>query len=175
MTWGPRTMPATGAISRMKLKLSLSYSVALIALAESKPEKRVAVRGRAHDRLGGDIAAGAWPVLDDKWLAEPLRQPLTHQAREDVVRATSGEADDRCAPAVSDRLAHVRRATQPAARQRPLPDARNCRRGSFMTFLSEMPPKRLYPAPAIARDIHITTLVPMIGPATTSSVRAARI
>ena len=37
-----------------------------------------------HDRLGGDIAAGARPVLDDEWLAEPLRQPLTHQARGDV-------------------------------------------------------------------------------------------
>ena len=57
-------------------------------------EERVAVRRRTHDRLGGDIAAGARPVLDDEWLAEPLRQPLTHQAREDVVRAAGGKADD---------------------------------------------------------------------------------
>ena len=55
-------------------------------------EQRVAVRGRAHDRLGGDIAAGARPVLDDELLAEPLRQPLTHQAREDVGRAAGGES-----------------------------------------------------------------------------------
>jgi hypothetical protein len=47
-----------------------------------------------HDRLGGDIAAGARPVLDDEWLAEPLRQPLTDQTREDVVRPASGKADD---------------------------------------------------------------------------------
>ena len=49
-------------------------------------EQRIAVRRRAHDRLGADIAAGARPVLDDEWLAEPLRQPLTHQARDDVGR-----------------------------------------------------------------------------------------
>ena len=39
-------------------------------------EKRVAVRGRPHDRFGGDIAARAWPVLDDEWLTKTLRQPL---------------------------------------------------------------------------------------------------
>ena len=50
-------------------------------------EQRVAVRRRAHDRLGADIAAGARPVLDDELLAKPLRQPLTHQARDDVGRA----------------------------------------------------------------------------------------
>jgi hypothetical protein len=47
-----------------------------------------------HDRLGGDIAAGAGPVLDDERLAEPLRQPLTDQARENVVRPAGGKPDD---------------------------------------------------------------------------------
>ena len=37
-------MLATGAISRMKLKLSLSYSVALTAFARTYHEQRVAVR-----------------------------------------------------------------------------------------------------------------------------------
>ena len=36
-------------------------------------EQRVTVRRRTHDRLGGDIAACAWPVLNDEWLADPLR------------------------------------------------------------------------------------------------------
>jgi hypothetical protein len=31
-------------------------------------EKRVAVRGRFCDRLGGDIAARTRPVLDDEWM-----------------------------------------------------------------------------------------------------------
>ena len=54
-------------------------------------EERIAVRGRAHDRLGADIAAGARPVLDDEWLAEPLRQPLAHQARDDVESHRRGQ------------------------------------------------------------------------------------
>ena len=53
-------------------------------------EKRVAVGFRTHDRLGGDIAAGARPVLDDEWLAETLRQPLPYQARNDVDLAARG-------------------------------------------------------------------------------------
>jgi hypothetical protein len=47
-----------------------------------------------HDRLGGDVAAGAQPVLDHERLAEPLRQPLTDQTREDVVWTPGGKADD---------------------------------------------------------------------------------
>src|SRR5262245_32687065 len=42
-------------------------------------EQGVAVRRCAHDRLGADIAARAWSILDDERLTEPLRQPLTHQ------------------------------------------------------------------------------------------------
>ena len=52
--WGARVMLATGAISRMKLKLSTPA------------------------RFGSDIAAGARPILDDELLAEAFRQPLTH-------------------------------------------------------------------------------------------------
>src|SRR5712691_1664203 len=57
-------------------------------------EQRIAVRGRLDDSLGADIAAGAWPVVDDEGLAEPVRQPLTHQAREDVVWSAGWIRDD---------------------------------------------------------------------------------
>src|SRR5262249_56537762 len=57
-------------------------------------EERVAVRWRAHDRLGGDIAGSTWPALDDEWLAEALRQPLSHKARDDVGCAAGHKADD---------------------------------------------------------------------------------
>ena len=60
----------------------------------SDQEQRVAVRRRVHDHLGPDIAAGARPIFDDELLAEPLRQPLAHQARDDVGRAAGGIADD---------------------------------------------------------------------------------
>ena len=55
-------------------------------------EERVAVGRRVHDGLGADIAAGARPVLDDELLAEPLRQPLPHQPRDDVGRAAGAES-----------------------------------------------------------------------------------
>src|SRR5262249_31908506 len=57
-------------------------------------EERVAVRRRAHDRFGADIAVGARPVVDDERLAEPPRQPLTDQACDSVGRPASGKADN---------------------------------------------------------------------------------
>src|SRR5262245_23515477 len=47
-------------------------------------EQRVAVGRGTHDRLGADIAAATRPVIDNKLLAEPLREPLADQARGDV-------------------------------------------------------------------------------------------
>ncbi len=57
-------------------------------------KQRVTVGGRMHDCFGGCIAAGARPVLDDERVAEPLRQPLTDQTRENVVGAAGSKADD---------------------------------------------------------------------------------
>jgi hypothetical protein len=57
-------------------------------------EDGVAVGRRPHHRFGANIAASARPVLDDKLLAEPLRQPLPHQACENIGRASGCEADD---------------------------------------------------------------------------------
>ena len=57
-------------------------------------QEGIAVRGRAHDDLRCDIAARAGPVLDDELLPEALRQPLTDQTRENVVRTAGGKTDD---------------------------------------------------------------------------------
>src|SRR3989442_5070951 len=57
-------------------------------------EQRVTIGRRAHHGLGRDIAAGARPVLDDELLTEPLRQPLTHDARGDVERLAGDKSDD---------------------------------------------------------------------------------
>jgi hypothetical protein len=62
--------------------------------AQRDHDERIAIRRRSHDRLHGDIAAGAGSVVDDELLAEALRQPLADEARIDVVRPTGGEADD---------------------------------------------------------------------------------
>src|SRR5262245_64158757 len=57
-------------------------------------EERVAIRGRTHDRLRGDIAAGARSVFYDKLLTKSLREPLADQASDDVGAAASGKAGD---------------------------------------------------------------------------------
>src|SRR5262245_24289085 len=57
-------------------------------------KERIPVRGRVYDRLGGDIASRARPILDDKLLTETLRQPLSYQARHDVGGTTGGKSDD---------------------------------------------------------------------------------
>src|SRR6516164_6781060 len=63
-------------------------------IRRSRQEERIAVRRRAHDRLGGDVAAGACPVLNNELLTEPLREPLSYQTRDDVARTAGAIADD---------------------------------------------------------------------------------
>src|SRR5262245_13304526 len=63
-------------------------------IRRSRQEERIAVRRRAHDRLGGDVAAGAWPVLNNELLTEPLREPLSYQTRDDVTCTAGAIADD---------------------------------------------------------------------------------
>src|ERR1700686_1674438 len=63
-------------------------------IRRTRDEERISVRARPHHRLGPDRAACTRPVVDDERLAEPLRQRLTDQTREDVKRAAGGEADD---------------------------------------------------------------------------------
>src|SRR3954462_12243768 len=58
-------------------------------------KERVAVRLRAHDRFGRDIAGCACPVLDYEWLAKLLAEGLTQQAYEDVCAPTRWIANDR--------------------------------------------------------------------------------
>src|SRR5262249_61008991 len=57
-------------------------------------EERIAIGWRPHHRLGGQIAAGAWPVLDDELLAEPFRQQLAYQSANYVSCAAGWPADD---------------------------------------------------------------------------------
>src|SRR5262249_35314565 len=57
-------------------------------------EERITVRRRTHDLFGGNIASGARPVLDDEWLAKPVREPLTHQADKDVSCSAARKPDD---------------------------------------------------------------------------------
>src|SRR5262245_45848741 len=60
----------------------------------SPQEKCVAVCWRTHDGFSADVAAATRPVFDHEWLANPLRKPLTDQARDDVGRSAGSEWDD---------------------------------------------------------------------------------
>jgi len=44
-----------------------------IGVRVSDYEQRVAVRGRMHEGLGGYVAAGTWPVLNEELLTKTLR------------------------------------------------------------------------------------------------------
>src|SRR6516162_814336 len=57
-------------------------------------QKRIAIRSRMDDRLGADVGAATRPGVDEELLAETLRQPLSHQTRDDVVPAPSGSRND---------------------------------------------------------------------------------
>src|SRR5262245_32772341 len=56
-------------------------------------EKLMAIWRRTYHRLSADIAVRAWSVLDDEWLAKSLREPVTHQACDNVVTATGSIPD----------------------------------------------------------------------------------
>src|SRR5215475_8917066 len=60
----------------------------------SDEEERVAIGGRTHDRLGGDITTATRPVLDNEWLAEPVREPLSNQTRDDVDPTAGSKTND---------------------------------------------------------------------------------
>src|SRR5215471_15312803 len=78
--------------NEIEIKLGIERRVDSVRRRDEK--ECVAVGGRPYDRLRADIAAGARPVLDHELLAEPLRQPLTDQAGDNVDRSASGKADD---------------------------------------------------------------------------------
>jgi hypothetical protein len=96
-------------------------------------EQRIAVRGRLSDRLGADIAAAARPVVDDEGLTEPFREPLTHQAREDVDRASGPNADDNAhrTRRIGLRPSGARDGWQRGSARRQMQELR---RGSFTAF-----------------------------------------
>src|SRR5262249_43293356 len=63
-------------------------------MCRADQEECIAVGRCVHDRLGGDVAASAWPVLDDDRLAKTFRQPLSDEARGDIGTAPGRKSDD---------------------------------------------------------------------------------
>src|SRR5215471_2427971 len=90
ITYDTRMTPLTGAMSRIKLKPRFGVN----RIRGANLQKRVAIGGCLHNRFGGDIAGSTRPVLDYELLAKSLRQPLTHEACDDVGSRASRKADD---------------------------------------------------------------------------------
>jgi hypothetical protein len=78
--------------NEIEIKLVIERRVDSVRRRDEK--ECVAVGGRPHDGFRADIAAGARPVLDNELLSEPLRQPLTDKAGDNVNWAASGKGDD---------------------------------------------------------------------------------
>ena len=57
-------------------------------------QERVTVWRRVRDCLSANSAASAAPIFGHEWLAEPFRQVLSDETRDDVTRAAGGKTDD---------------------------------------------------------------------------------
>src|SRR5260370_1892351 len=77
-----------------KIELEIFVECSVTRVRKTSQQKRIAIRGRMHDGLGGDISAGTRPVLDNELLAEPLREPLPYQACHDVGATSGGKSDN---------------------------------------------------------------------------------
>ena len=58
-----------------------------------RQKEGIAVWLGLHDRLRGEVAARAWPVLYDELLTKPFRKPLTYQTRRYIGRSGRSKAD----------------------------------------------------------------------------------
>jgi hypothetical protein len=94
MAKGSRAMLATGAMSRMKLKIELFIERRIDRVCPTDEEERVTIRRRTHHHLRRDIGACARPVLNDELLAKPFREPLANQTCDDIDPAAGGKADE---------------------------------------------------------------------------------
>src|SRR4029453_9949088 len=90
--------PAANASDRSdiadEIKVQLVVQRRVDCVRRSAEEERVAVWWRPHDSLSAQIAASTAAILDDKWLAEPFREPLTDHTRENIGRAAGAKPND---------------------------------------------------------------------------------
>ncbi len=94
-------------------------------IRHGRKQQRVAVRGRAHDKLRGDTAAAARPVLDDELLTQPLRTAIGPSGVRRCRWCRPPQSRRSSAPGATDRLALLRSAKRRAAQRRRPPDARH--------------------------------------------------
>src|SRR5262245_20122845 len=62
-----------------EIEIELGVECRIDRIRRPDQEKRIAIRRCPYDRLGPNVAGSARAVLNNKGLAELLRQPLTYQ------------------------------------------------------------------------------------------------
>src|SRR5690348_13728801 len=77
-----------------KIEVEIVVKCSVDRVRRTHQQECMPVCSSVHDRLCRDIAACPWPVLDNELLSEALRQPLTDQTRDYVIRTTGGKSDD---------------------------------------------------------------------------------
>ena len=75
-----------------KIEIEMLIKRGVDGVRTGHQQQRVTVGRRLHHRLGGDVGAGAWPVVDDELLAELFGQPFRRQPRHGVGGAARRKA-----------------------------------------------------------------------------------
>ena len=86
-------MLATGVVSRRKSIRQLLVERGRDRVVGRDEQQRIAVRRRTDRGGGGDVAAGTGAVFHHELLTKMVRQPLAHDAGDDIDRTAGGEAD----------------------------------------------------------------------------------
>src|SRR5262249_7884875 len=98
--WMDRHAVKGAANSRLRRYFADEIEIELLVerrvhrVRQADKQERIAVRRRPHDAFSADVAAGTRSVLNDKWLPEPLRQRLTHEAGGGVACLACRKGDD---------------------------------------------------------------------------------
>jgi len=87
-------VPATGRAVANEIERQLVVERRIDGIVGSDEADGIAIGRRAQHRRHADISAGADLVLDDELLAEPLRQILSDDTRDDVVWPAGSERHD---------------------------------------------------------------------------------
>src|SRR5262245_61883065 len=79
-----RTVPQWHAASISSISFACIVKLPIVFVGVAKEPLARLRESRCVRRRRGLLAGSTWPALDDEWLAEPFRQRLTYQARDDL-------------------------------------------------------------------------------------------
>jgi hypothetical protein len=84
---------ATGTMSLHEVEIQSVVERCIDCIARGRHKERITVRRRSDHGLGGNVAGGPGPVLDDELLAESRGQLLTNYARNNVASSSGSKTN----------------------------------------------------------------------------------